>query len=69
MVQLGSCVQRLVAMLADHYNPTKPFHFAKLDVKDGFWRLVVSEEDAWNFCYILPEQNGKTPPNWDDIQI
>ena len=26
-----------------------PFQFAKLDVKDDFWRLAVSDTDAWNF--------------------
>ena len=32
----------------------KSFYFAKLDVKDGFWRMVVAEEYTWNFAYILP---------------
>jgi len=26
---------------------------AKWDIKDGFWRLTVSEDNAWHFCYIL----------------
>ena len=68
MVQLGNCVKRLVATLADNYNPEKPFYFAKLDIKDGFWRMAVADEDAWNFCYVLPAQSpGVT--NLDDIQI
>ena len=55
MVQLGNCVQRLIALLADNYDPTKPFKFAKLDIKDGFWRLATNNADAWNFCYVLPQ--------------
>ena len=55
MVQLGQCVQRLIALLADNYDPTTPFRFAKLDIKDGFWRLAVNDKDAWAFCYVLPQ--------------
>ena len=42
--------------------------FSKLDIKDGFWHMVVSEEDAWNFCYVLPPADGKQP-NLDDIEL
>ena len=35
--------------------------FAKLDIKDGFWRLVVNAEDAWNFCYAIPNEHADTP--------
>jgi hypothetical protein len=54
MAQLGLCIQRMVATLADNYNLKKPFHFVKLDIKDGFWRMAVSDENAWNFVYVLP---------------
>ena len=46
MGQLGSIVKRIVATMADHYNPTKLFMFTKLDIKDGFWRMAVSDDDA-----------------------
>ena len=68
MIQLGNCIKRLVATLADNYDPDKPFYFAKLDIKDGFWRMAVADEDAWNFCYVLPpDQPGTT--KLDDIKI
>jgi hypothetical protein len=54
MAQLGACIQRLVAKMADNFNPSMPFMFTKLDIKDGFWRMKVSDSDAWNFCYVLP---------------
>ena len=60
MVQLGHCIQRLIATLADNFNPQKPFKFAKLDIKDGFWRMAVNNIDAWNFCYVLPQTNPIT---------
>ena len=53
MVEMGKCVQRLIALLFDNSDPLQLFLFSKLDMKDGFWRLAVSNEDAWNFCFIL----------------
>ena len=67
MVQLGNCVQRIIALLADNYDPSQPFLFSKLDIKDGFWRMAVSEDDAWNFCYVLPQSAPVT--NIEDILI
>ena len=53
MGKLGSTLKRLVAVMAENYNLDFPFLFANLDIADGFWRLVVSYLQAWNFCYIL----------------
>lgn len=67
MAQLGSTIKRIVQTMAENFDKSKPFVFSKLDIKDGFWRLCVSEEDAWNFAYVLPAEN---PTNSiDDIQI
>ena len=27
--------------------------FAKIDLSDGFWRMLVAESDKWNFAYVL----------------
>ena len=54
MVQLVKSLPRIIAHLAKHYNPQRPFLFAKLDIKDGFWRVRVNDENAWHFCYVLP---------------
>eukprot|EP00978_Attheya_sp_CCMP212_P010911 scaffold26571_cov52-Attheya_sp.AAC.3 len=32
--------------------------FAKIDLSDGFWRMVVELEDTWNFVYVLPDPPG-----------
>lgn len=50
MIQLGQCVQCLITLLVDNYDPNQPFLFSKLDIKDGFWRLAVNDDNAWNFC-------------------
>ena len=67
MAQLGQCLQRIVAHMADNFDPNHPFMFSKLDIKDGFWRMRVSDDDAWNFCYVLPSLKETT--NEDDIEL
>ena len=69
MQELGNVLKRILARLSDGHasNPQKPFMFSKLDIKDGFWRMIVSEDDAWNFCYAIPPPTQDTP--LDDIQI
>jgi hypothetical protein len=67
MAELGNVLLRIINAMAKHHNPNFPFAFSKCDIKDGFWRMVVSHEDAWNFCYVLPGNNKNTP--LDDIQI
>jgi hypothetical protein len=67
MVQLGQSLKRLIAHMADNYNKQKPFLFAKLDIKDGFWRCAVNDNDAWNFCYVLPSLQKNIP--MDDIEL
>ena len=67
MVQLGNCLKRIISTMVNHYNPDKPFAFAKVDLKDGFWRMLVSNDDAWNFCYVMPSSPPHT--NVDEIEI
>ena len=67
MTQLGSTLQRLVALMAKNHDLKKPFKFTKLDIKDGFWRMAVNDLDAWNFCYILPSHNKNQ--SIDDMEI
>jgi len=38
-----------------------PIVFAKWDIKDGFWRLVIFEDDAWHFAYVLPSLRDTNP--------
>jgi hypothetical protein len=51
--------------MADNFNPSHPFIFTKLDIKDGFWRMRVSDEDAWNFAYVLPSLQDTTTMDID----
>ena len=53
MVQLGKVVRQIIHLMAEHRHHGHPFKFAKLDVKDGFWRMAVADDNAWNFHYVL----------------
>ena len=33
--------------------------FSKLDISDGFWRLIVRGDDCYNFAYVLPQKPGE----------
>ncbi|GFH59971.1 hypothetical protein CTEN210_16447 [Chaetoceros tenuissimus] len=69
MSQLGQAIKRIINTMAQarKKDPAQRFHFAKLDIKDGFWRLAVSDEEAWNFCYVLPSENGEV--DLDEVEI
>ena len=66
MAQLGSCIKRMIQFMAQAYDLKKPFAFAKIDVKDGYWRMFVSKDNAWHFCYMITPREGVTI---EDIQI
>ena len=67
MAQLGKTIHQIIQHMAAHHNPSKPFRFAKLDIKDGFWRVRVSNADAWYFCYVLPIL--RPCASLDDVEI
>jgi hypothetical protein len=56
--EMGNVFPRLLQYMRD--TPEGPhILFIKLDISDGFWRLVVREADNFNFAYVLPQQAGK----------
>ena len=61
MYELGNVIPRIIWAMALSKNETTPFMFSKVDLKDGYWRMAVSETDAWNFAYVLPGA-GPTDP-------
>jgi hypothetical protein len=32
--------------------------FSKIDLADGYWRMVVEKDSRWNFAYVLPGRPG-----------
>jgi hypothetical protein len=33
-------------------------YFSKVDLADGYWRMIVEECSHWNFAYVLPGPPG-----------
>jgi hypothetical protein len=56
--EIGRVLPRLLQYMRD---TPKGLHilFCKLDISNGFWRLVVQREDCFNFAYVLPQEIGK----------
>ena len=67
MAQLGFVLKHIIHKIAQYLHHGLHIKFTKLDVKDGFWRMAVSDEDAWNFYYVLPSL--QTTTNIDYIEI
>ena len=66
MDQLGNTLGRIIFAIATQSPEDGPLLFAKLDIKDGFWRMCVPEADEEQFCYVLPPSPDDDP---DDIMI
>jgi hypothetical protein len=31
---------------------------SKIDLSNGFWRMLVAAPAVWNFCYVMPDPPG-----------
>ncbi len=51
--EVGRVLVRLLRFMAD-VPAEETINFAKIDLSDGFWRMLVAEECKWNFAYTLP---------------
>ena len=56
--QLGHSLSRIIHAFAEAEDDAKIF-MAKFDIKDGFWRLSCETGEEWNFCYVLPQEEGE----------
>ncbi|MGH7955102.1 MAG: hypothetical protein ACREOZ_03995, partial [Gloeomargaritales cyanobacterium] len=56
MDQMGSVLPRLFNAKANANQEDGSLLFTKLDIKDGFWLMVVPEDQKWNFAYVLPKR-------------
>ena len=52
--EIGKVLPRLLQYMCDTPRGVHIL-FSKLDISDGFWRLVVNNTDAFNFAYVLPQ--------------
>jgi hypothetical protein len=61
MYELGNAIPCIIWTMALSKDKTNPFMFAKVDLKDGYWRMAVNADDAWNFAYVLPGAGPNDP--------
>ena len=56
--ELGRVLPRIFRFMAD-VPAEETIMFSKIDLSDGFWRMLVAENDKWNFAYVLPAVAGE----------
>ena len=61
MTELGNVLPRLIYAVGTAPENKGPILFSKLDIEDGYWRMVVPADDEWNFAYVLPKQDPQDP--------
>ncbi len=57
--QIGTVLPRIIEAMASAPLEGGDIMFSKLDIKDGFWRMVCQAGEEWNFAYILPNHPGQ----------
>jgi hypothetical protein len=55
--ELGNVLPRILAFMSS-VPPEEHIHFSKMDLADGYWRMVVEPEARWNFAYVMPSAAG-----------
>ena len=58
--QIGTVLPRIIEALANIDTSKGPVSIMKVDLTDGFWRVIAKEGAEWNFAYVLPNLPGKT---------
>ena len=53
--QVGTVMPRIIKALATAPLSEYPIHFSKLDIKDGFCRMVCAVGEECNLSYVLPK--------------
>lgn len=61
MAELGNVLPCIIYAVRIEHESKGPILFSKLDIKDGYWRMVVPAEDECNFAYVLPKANPQVP--------
>jgi hypothetical protein len=55
--ELGNVLSRSLRFMQD-VLAEEDMHFAKIDLADGYWQMIVTKESWWNFAYTLPGPPG-----------
>ena len=62
MYKPSNIIPRSIWAMATAPDTGVPILFSKIDLKDGYWRMVVNSNEAWKFAYLLTPVNPDDPP-------
>jgi hypothetical protein len=55
--EIGHVLPKLLQFMAD--TPAQEaIGFSKIDLSDRFWQMLVTDEQKWKFCYVMPDPPG-----------
>jgi hypothetical protein len=57
MAELGNFLPQIIYAVGTAPASKGPILFSKLDIKDGYWHMVIPADDEWNFANALPKQD------------
>jgi hypothetical protein len=60
--ELGNVLPRILDFMAT-VPAEEHIYFSKMDLADGYWRMIVDPDEVWNFAYVMP-----TPPG-EELQL
>jgi hypothetical protein len=55
--EIGNVFRRVLCLL-DDAEADEIVMLSKIDLSDGFWRMIVEADQVWNFCYVMPDPPG-----------
>ena len=55
--ELGNVLPRVLDFMAA-VPEEEHIYFLKLDLADGYWRMIVEREARYNFAYVMPDEPG-----------
>jgi hypothetical protein len=55
--EIGNVLPRLLDFIMD-LPAEEHIHFSKMDLANGYWRMLVKPEARWNFAYVMPSPPG-----------
>jgi hypothetical protein len=56
--ELGNVLPRILDFMAT-VPSSEHIHFSKMDLADGYWRMIVEPDARWNFAYVMPSSPGE----------
>ena len=55
--EIGNVFRRVLCLMNDA-EADEVVMLSKIDLLDGFWRMLVDSKEVWNFCYVMPDPPG-----------